>query len=113
MANRKGKEGNIKKRNKRKGEKFMVKGKKTWKRKKRTRKKDMKKRKKNIYGKTKEHAKRLAHTSHVPHIFNLTLCGFSKVSRLGVLPLTLSQTKFVNLAQNKGPIYNIMYKLFH
>ena len=76
------------------------------------RKKDKKKRhekeKKNIYGKTKEHAKRLAHTSHVPHIFNLTLCGFSKVSRLGVLPLILSQTKFVNLAQSKGPIYNII-----
>jgi hypothetical protein len=51
------------------------------------RKKDKKKRhekreKKNIYGKTKEHAKGLAHTSHVPHIFNLTLCGFPKVSRL-------------------------------
>ena len=45
------------------------------------RKKDKKKRhekekKKKIYGKTKDHAKRLAHTSHVPHIFNLTLCGF-------------------------------------
>ena len=69
------------------------------------RKKDMKKRKKNIYGKTKEHAKRLAHTSHVPHIFNLTLCGFSKVSRLGVLQLILSQTKFANLAQSNGPKY--------
>ena len=74
------------------------------------RKKDKKKRhekreKKNIYGKTKEHAKRLAHTSHVPHIFNLTLCGFSKVSRLGVLQLILSQTKFANLAQSKGPKY--------
>ena len=74
------------------------------------RKKDKKKRhekreKKNIYGKTKEHAKRLAHTSHVPHIFNLTLCGFSKVSRLGVLQLILSQTKFANLAQIKGLMY--------
>ena len=80
---------------------------------KKDKKKDMKKRKKTYMGKPKSMQKGLAHTSHVPHIFNLTLCGFSKVSRLGVLPLIQSQTKFANLAQSKGPICIIMYKLFH
>ena len=83
----------------------MVNGKKTQKREKRTRKKKTWKREKKTYmGKPKTMQKDL-HTPHMCRIFLIWRYVVFKVSRLGVLPLILSQIKFANLAQSKGFMY--------